>query len=71
MCDDLAITVPANTPPGRYEEDLLLRAKHPKFSEVRVSVDALVPRNLHAFPELVDFKGIDPSSNEIIGFDRP
>ena len=58
---DLIITVPAGTPPGRYEESLLLHTNHPKFSEVPVSVNVLVMRDLHAFPESVDLKGIDLS----------
>ena len=56
---DLTITVPAGTPLGRYEEALLLHTNHPKISEVPVGVNVLVMRDLHAFPELVDFKGID------------
>jgi len=58
---DLTITVPAGTPLGRYEEALLLHTNHPKFSEVRVGVNVLVMRDLHAFPESVDLKGIDLS----------
>ena len=58
---DLTITVPAGTPLGRYEEALLLHTNHPKFSEVPVGVNVLVMRDLHAFPESVDFKGIDLS----------
>lgn len=58
---DLTITVPAGTPPGRYEEGLLLHTNHPKFSEVPVGVNVLVMRDLHAFPESVDLKGIDLS----------
>jgi hypothetical protein len=58
---DLTITVPAGTAPGRYEEALLLHTNHPKFPEVPVGVNVLVMRDLHAFPESVDFKGIDPS----------
>ena len=59
---DLTITVPAGTPPGRYEEALLLHTNHPKFSEVPVGVNVLVMQDVHAFPELVDFKGIDLST---------
>jgi Protein of unknown function (DUF1573) len=58
---DLTVTVPAGTSPGRYEEALLLHTNHPKFSEVRVGVNVLVMRDVHAFPESVDFKGIDLS----------
>jgi len=58
---DLTITVPAGTPPGRYEEALLLHTNHPKFPEVPVGVNVLVMRDLHAFPESVDLKGIDLS----------
>jgi Protein of unknown function (DUF1573) len=58
---DLTITVPAGTPPGHYEEALLLHTNHPKFSEVPVGVNVLVMRDLHAFPESVDLKGIDLS----------
>ena len=58
---DLTITVPAGTPPGRYEEALLLHTNHPKFSKVPVGVNILVMRDVHAFPESVDFKGIDLS----------
>jgi Protein of unknown function (DUF1573) len=58
---DLTITVPAGTRPGRYEEGLLLHTNHPKFSKVPVGVNVLVMRDLHAFPEIVDFKGIDLS----------
>jgi len=58
---DLTITVPAGTPLGRYEEALLLHTNHPKFSEVPVDVNVLVMRDLHAFPESVDLKGIDLS----------
>ena len=58
---DLTITVPAGTLPGHYEEVLLLHTNHPKFSEVPVGVNILVMRDLHAFPESVDLKGIDLS----------
>src|SRR5215469_8742914 len=58
---DLTITVPRGTPLGRYEEGLLLHTNHPKVSEVPVGVNVLVMRDLHAFPELVDFTGIDLS----------
>src|SRR5207302_1442787 len=58
---DLTITVPAGTPPGRYEEGLLLHTNHPKFSKVPVGVNVLVMRDVHAFPESVDFTGIDLS----------
>jgi len=58
---DLTITVPAGTPLGRYEEALLLHTNHPKFSKVPVGVNILVMRDVHAFPESVDFKGIDLS----------
>jgi len=58
---DLTITVPAGTPPGRYEEALLLHTNHPKFSKIPVGVNVLVMRDLHAFPESVDFKGSDLS----------
>jgi len=58
---DLTITVPAGTPPGHYEEALLLHTNHPKFSEVPVGVNVLVLRDVHAFPESVDLKGIDLS----------
>jgi hypothetical protein len=58
---DLTITVPRGTPIGRYEEGLLLHTNHPKVSEVPVGVNVLVMRDLHAFPELVDFTGIDLS----------
>jgi len=58
---DLTITVPAGTPPGHYEEALSLHTNHPKFSEVPVGVNVLVLRDVHAFPESVDLKGIDLS----------
>jgi len=58
---DLTITVPPGTSLGRYEEALLLHTNHPKVSEVPVGVNVLVMRDLHAFPELVDFTGIDLS----------
>ena len=58
---DLTITVPAGTPPGHYEEALLLHTNHPKFSEVPVGINVLVMRDVHAFPESVDLKGIDLS----------
>src|SRR6266487_453422 len=58
---DLTITVPAGTPPGHYEEALLLHTNHPKFPEVPVGINVLVMRDLHAFPESVDLKGIDLS----------
>jgi len=58
---DLTITVPPGTSPGRYEEVLLLHTNHPKLSEVPVGVNVLVMQDLHAFPELVDFTGIDLS----------
>jgi len=58
---DLTITVPAGTPPGHYEEALLLHTYHPKFPEVPVGINVLVMRDVHAFPESVDLKGIDLS----------
>ena len=58
---DLTITVPAGTPPGHYEEALLLHTNHPKFPEVPVGINVLVMRDVHAFPESVDLKGIDLS----------
>jgi hypothetical protein len=58
---DLTITVPAGTPPGHYEEALLLHTNHSKFSKVPVGVNVLVMRDVHAFPESVDLKGIDLS----------
>jgi uncharacterized protein DUF1573 len=58
---DLTVTVPAKTPLGLYEEGLLLHTNHPKFSKIPVGVNVLVMRDLHAFPELVNFTGIDLS----------
>jgi len=58
---DLTITVSAGTPPGHYEEALLLHTNHPKFPEVPVGINVLVMRDVHAFPESVDLKGIDLS----------
>ena len=52
---------PASMLLGRYEEALLLHTNHPKFSKVPVGVNVLVMRDVHAFPELVDLKGIDLS----------
>jgi hypothetical protein len=55
----LDVTVPPETPVGRYREGVFLQTDDPVYSRLGVAVNVLVKADLHVSPEVVDLGAID------------
>src|SRR5262245_15356006 len=55
----LIVVVPAEVPPGRYREQLLVETDHPTRSRLTIPVNIFVKAEVYANPEVVDF-GVVP-----------
>jgi len=51
----LSVAVPSGGAPGRYLESLVLHTDHPIRPRVRIAVNVLIKRDIHANPDEVDF----------------
>jgi hypothetical protein len=51
----VSLTLPAETPPGRYVEALNVYTDRPERSPIRIAVNILVRTELYTFPDSVDF----------------
>ncbi len=52
---ELKVTVPPDTPPGRYMESVSLHTDHSQLARLRVPVNVLVKTEVYVNPEAVDF----------------
>lgn len=52
---ELAVTVPATVPPGRYTEAVFLYTDDPKLPRLMVPVNVLVKPDVYANPEAIEF----------------
>ena len=53
---NVVLTIPSNTPPGRYLEALEIHTDDPTRSPLMIGVNILVKENLYTFPQILDFK---------------
>jgi len=69
---EITITIPAETPIGRYRESLLVHTDDPELERIHLEVNALVKADIFINPEVVDFGRVSrariQSNPEVIEF---
>ena len=52
---EITVTIPADTPIGRYRESLLVHTDDPELQRIHLEINALVKADVFISPEIVDF----------------